>query len=788
MIKRLVLSALCVLTLSVATDAAGNDANEQLSDAYIRSALSFMTYSDVLDSEEPLMLAGVLLDTAIELNPDNAQAWSMRAELAQSAGDQDAYEKSLVGYLETGVDDDRARFNLIQYRIAKKNTLDAQLRELERLLDSDAGRALSGPLRSRLASFATSLANELLDEKARRKWAVQAARDDPANLEAAENMLDLVIELGGDALRRGTATVNVIRADPLRPGPRLALAELLAGNAAFDRAAQQYQVVSTRLSAQPLLLDDYANWAYCLAMLGEDEVLLQLLSEFEAALNQAPAQPAAEQGAEPAEDQPKPEAVDLPLKLQVVRLAALRDSEDQEKAKETFDRIASLLKQMPAQDADADQNDEAKRNLALIAAVFGPDLDQAEALAKAAGDDAIAMGWIALRRGETDKALELLKPHAEKKPLADCGLALLRGVDDAGKARLLQSFVESAPASSLAALAAGRAMLQFEVPAQPTTTGKAIQALMSKYPQAFWLVDVERTPWIDIRLKVRPQRIKPMEPVKAEITLWNTSRFPLAITPNGPISQNAVVLLSVTNSGRMLPPTPPLVIDLGKRFTLKANERLIIDTRLDYHQFGSLRASNPGSPLSFDARLIVNPALTPFGTWQPSGIGGVSEARDSLIESRPASQTVIDTWLDNLGSDSASDKLHAMRRLAALNRTSQPDLVTPELIEKLTPPMLAAWDNASEAEQAWITLNAISLTEDNATYPALLERATQSTSKLVWYALMISHGTEADSPILRTAIGRQDLPEVSRFAERQRRLLRDFAKYVEEQQAQQPAE
>ena len=42
--------------------------------------------------------------------------------------------------------------------------------------------------------------------------------------------------------------------------------------------------------------------------------------------------------------------------------------------------------------------------------------------------------------------------------------------------------------------------------------------------------------------------------------------------------------------------------------------------------------------------------------------------------------------------------------------------------------------------------------------------------------------------LLLTAIGRQDLPDVSRFAERQRRLLRDFAKYVEEQEAEQPVE
>lgn len=795
MIKRLVLSVLCVLSLSATADAVNTSASEQVSDAYIRSALSLLTYSEVLESDEPLDLAGALLDAAVKLNPDNAQAWSMWAELAQSAGDQEAYERALVGYLETGADDDRARFKLIRHRLSSNNTLDAQLREVEKLLGSDAGRALSGPLRSQLASFACSIASELVDERARRKWAVQAARDDPANLEAAQTMLELVIELGGDAVRRGTATVNVIRADPLSPAPRLSLAAMLAEHGSFDRAAQQYQVVSTRLSAQPLHLSEYTNWAHCLAMSGQDDLLLQLLSDFEAALNQAPAEPGqpGEEGAEPAEDvepaeQPEQEVVDLPLSLAVIRLAALRDSEDQDQAQIAFDRLAGQLRKAAEQDEDEAQADEARRNLALIAGVFAPDLDQAEQIAKTTGNDAVALGWVALRRGEAGKAQDLFKPHAEDQPLAACGLALATGQDDAGRARLLQSFIASASKSSLAALAAGRAMLEMQTPARPTTSGKAMLALMAKYPESFWLVDLERTPWLDIRLKIKPQRIKPMQPVKAEITLWNTSRFPLALTENGPIKQNAVVTMSAASSGRQLPPTPPIVVDLGKRFSLKAGERLIIDTRLDYHQFGSLRAEYPGAPVSFDARLLLNPTLTPLGTWRPSGIGAVSEVRDSLIESRPATEAAVEAWLGELDSKLASEQLHAMRRLAALDAKNQPKLVTPQLMDKVTPALLAAWDNASEVEQAWIILSATDLEQDNPTYPALLERATQSKSTLVWYALIVTHGADVDSEILRTAIGRQDLPAISSFAEDQRRLLRDYAKYVEEQEAEELAE
>ena len=787
MIKRLFLSALCLLSLPVLAQEVSTSAEEQLSDQFLRSALSFVTFSDVIATEDPLILAGTLLDAAVQLNPDNAQAWFLRAELAEQAGDQEAYEKALVAYLDTGIDDDRARFNLIKFRLANNDTLDGQLREVEKLLNSEAGRSLSGPLRSQLATFAYSVASELLDERARRKWAVEAARADPTNVQAAQTMLALVTELGGDAVRRGTAMVNVIRAAPVRPEPRLALASLLAEQGAFDRAAQQYQVVSTRLSPEPLPLPVYTNWAHCLAMSGQDELLLQLLDEFEAALNPAltgPDAPAAEEG-QPANPAGK---IELPLGLSIIRLSVLLDSEDTDRAQVVFDQIVRQLRAKPEDDAADEQAEQIRKNLSMIAAVFGPDLDQAEQVIKDNGSEPVALGWIAMRRGDAEKARGLLSPHTETEPLAACGMALVTGQDDAGKARLLQDFIEAESASSLAALVAGRSMLQVGTPPQPSTTGKALLALMAKHPESFWLVDVERTPWIDVRLRIRPQRIKPLQPIKAELTLWNTSRFPLAISEDGPISQNAIVTISAANAGRLLPPAPPIVIDLGRRFSLKAGERMIMDIRLDYHQFGSMRAKNPGAAFAFDTRLIVNPAITRSGSWLPMGIGGVSEVRDCLAEARPNTEQAIDGWLTNLASESPSEKLYASQRLASLSREFQPELVD-AAIAKTTGPLMDTYDQATNTEKAWIIANAVDLAQENTTYPGLRERAVESDSKLVWLALLVSHAaepTEAERKILLAAIGRQDLPEVASFAERHKRLIEAYALYVEQQEAARP--
>jgi len=778
MIKRLFVPSLCAL-LAFGQAAQAHAADELnvkqlVADTFIRSAVSYASFAPSMKGDAAYVVAATLLDKALVLDPGNAQAWAMRAELALSAAQADEYETALAGYLDTGIDDDQARYNLIRQRLYKNDTLDAQYASLEGLINGEEGRALSGPLRSRLASLAAALAGEMLDETARRRWIVEAARSDPANAEAARAILELVTTLSDDVVRRGTATVNVIRADPLNPLPRLELASMLANHGAYTRAAQQYQVISTRLARQPMPLSAYLSWAHSLAMIGEDDTAAQLISDFEKALNQAPPPQAEDEKPAPAEH------VDLPLGMELVLLATLDAKDEQAKAQVVFDRIAARLSKKPeAQDKpeNADANEDPEVQLALIAAVFGPDLDQAEQLINADGPLPVAKGWVALRRGDMVKAEQLLRPLEKEQPLAACGLAIALGTDTQGRARLLQSFLNDASASSLAALAAGRALLSMDTAPWPSATGKTLADLMGKYPESFWLVDLERTPWLEVRLKIDPQRITTVQPINAQITLWNTTRQPLAIGQDAPISPKAMILLTGASSGMQLPPLPPIVVDLGRSFTLKAGERMIIDTRLDYHYFGSLRWDNLGAPVIFDARLVVNPTPMPGGNFLPNGIGGIAELRKIFIQTTPATEGDIDPWLKDLAGEDAPKRIQAICRLASLDAEKQPKLVSPALLTRVRPAMIEAWDKRAPIEQAWIIANLINLSNEGTSYPDIINRTADSSSEIVWMMLLSRHARDADSPLLRSAIARQDMPDLSRFAERFRRMLREIEQF-----------
>jgi hypothetical protein len=776
-----------------ATSDAVPAADALLADEFARAALTMLSLPQTGDHGYTQDLAAVLLDQAIALDPTNSQLWVFRSELAQQMSDDVALEAALTGYLRTGVVDDKAQLDLIRLRLAKHQTLDEQYRALEQLLNSEGAQRLSDPLRSRLASYAASLAQELVDPDAQARWVVEAARLDPANAEAAGMLLEIVTERGGDTLRRGTAMINVVRASPMDPWTRLDLAALLASEGAYERAAQQYQLVDSWIGSSPFVLGDkvfrqllpaeaYRTWLTTLATTGNDPLALQIihaLEEYYTAYNQA-ANLAVEQGTDPADITPMPEH--LPTELEMVRLAVLDSPSDAEAAAASFERIEDDF-------AHDTEGDNAGR-LALVAAVFGPDLDKARMLAEALPEDGVdrslALGWVAARSGDAEAARSLLNPLVGSQPLAACGLAMLEVDDDAGRARRYQEVVHTAP-GTLAALAAGRQLSRDGRPLPPTRVGQALLERMSKFTESLWLVDVTRNPWLDARMRITPARFNHLEPISAEITLWNTTRFPIAIGEQEFIRPRAIIQINANVQGQPLPPSGPVVVDLGRKLTLGPGERLIFDTRIDYHNFGTLRSLNPGYGILFDARLIVNPVVGNTGAFIPSATGGVSTVRDCIVQGAPPTAQSIEAWLTQMEAGSPRERYSAIARVASLNRAGSPELLTRATESRLREVMaekLAGWD---ENTASWAMLFLRMGDDAESTYgPVAAEWVRQSDSQRVWLAYLARQVKDPESEMLREAIRRQDLATVAAFAETYRRALREAV--IERERMQQEME
>jgi len=780
---------------------------EVLADEFARAALTALTMPQAEETDHPLRLASILLEQATQLDTDNPDLWKLRVELARELDDVEALEAALSSYLETGVADDQASLDLISLRLGKYNTLDERFYALEQLLESANGRQMSDPLRSRVASQAAALAGELVEPAAQARWVVEAARLDPANAQAALMLMDIVIERGSDTVRQGSALINVVRAQPLDPLSRLELAELLASESAFARSNQQFGVVDSWLGSQPVYIGEsvfrelmpmhaYRSWTMGLASTGRSIPTLQVieaLDEYFLAFHEA-RDTAVDAGLDISQVPAMPKAV--PVDIELIRLSVLDSESDLDAAAASFERIEAAFSQAQSQqeesqeagdgDSSSDSTvDSSAGTLALIAAIFGPDPAQAQALIDAlptdSEDAAIARGFIAARSGDAELARQLLTPLAEEMPIASCGLAL---VADSNPTRALQEIIRENP-GSMAALAAGRQLSKLEAQPLPTSTGQALKDYCERFPEALWAVDLERSPWIDVRLKIEPARFGMLDPINAEITIWNTTRFPIAIGDDSFIHPRAMMTPTPTINGQSIGAITPVVVDLSSSLTLGPGERLIVDTRLDLHGLGVLRYLNPGVGILFNARLIVNPVVGRAGNFVPLATGGISTARNCVIQGPAPTAERIQEWITDLGATGTATRMIAQARLAGLNADVITDPEMRALKQQVVEDLLQGIPQMSEAEQAWAILHMRSAEEPGATYDAITDYVKQSDSAMVWLAYLSRQVVEPESAMISEALKRQDMPVVPIFAQERRRALRQLETAQAEAERQQ---
>lgn len=101
--------------------------------------------------------AVVYLEAARRLNPEEPRYPRLQAEAYSQLGDFEGSASALEAYLQLRGDDDTARLKLIEYYVARMQTVDAKLKYLSSLLERPT---VSNELKSRCATFAAVLLGE----------------------------------------------------------------------------------------------------------------------------------------------------------------------------------------------------------------------------------------------------------------------------------------------------------------------------------------------------------------------------------------------------------------------------------------------------------------------------------------------------------------------------------------------------------------------------------------------------------------------------------------------------
>jgi len=107
--------------------------------------------------------AAILLDQAAALQPNDAEIWRLRLELARRMGDAAAELRSLEQIARLAPQDDVVQYQLILQRLIPMQTVEQRIAVVERMLNAAGAEQLSPALRSKLATYAAVGAREVGD-------------------------------------------------------------------------------------------------------------------------------------------------------------------------------------------------------------------------------------------------------------------------------------------------------------------------------------------------------------------------------------------------------------------------------------------------------------------------------------------------------------------------------------------------------------------------------------------------------------------------------------------------
>ena len=696
--------------------------------------------------------AELLLNAAVELDPQDGGLWELKAHLARSTGNPQDLIDALDRYLEIDPDADAYRLEQIFTRLTEVDTLDGRLAMLERELENQDDDAHSDPLRSRLASSAAAMSLELGDDQKFLNHLKTAVRSDPANSDAAWLTYDLAVRREAQPRQLAAAAINLVRAAPIDSDARVRLADALSGVALYEQAARQYNVAASLERRTPMGEETLTNWARCLIGSGETAQAAEMLDRLESIY---------------ASDEQTPRPVPIEWLLQRRILHG-----DTDRGQEAYRQVVGRLS-----DAAVQGDSDAKLELAWIKALFGEDTDEVTPLLEGQDQNDVryqrATGFVFMRDGADRWARRTFESIADSDSISAYGLAQLQGRDDAGRARFLRDVLQQFPSRIGALLAADQLhQMNREVVAGPD--GQAIAAAMSRLPTTLWRLDVDRNPWLTIRAQFGRARSTFLQPINADLILSNALEIPLSFNPNAAIDGTSIVSISAFNGGQLIGQMPPIVLPRVPRLTIPARGRLTIPARLDRSIFGLMLAKSAPNAINYNAAFTFGPRFSEDGGMQLGPLGGIDSVRSLQAFVPVANEESMQQWMTEARESRDSAQYIALALLARSTGFSDSDTVSRQIERDVYQTINETYGRLDAMGRAWVWLFTPAQTSRRSPLQPMIDAAAGDDDPLVQMSYLLSQATTPDHPEL-ARLARDGTASVQRFAEALQRSLRQSA-------------
>jgi len=727
---------------------------------------------------DQLERARILLDMAAKLAPDDEGLWQLRASLARTSEDRAMLVDSLRNYLRLEPNDDAAQFELITASLAHIEALDEHLASLERLLRSERAEELSAPLRSRLATLAAQSAQEIGDPKRSAGWLGYAIQLDGANPDAARMMYQLAVDREGTSRQLGAALVNLLKASPVDPSVRLALANLLMKEAVYAQAVEQFNVAMNLVDMQSRL-EMLTQFTLSLIASGREDEVPPLLLELQMLLRQmADAQNPAPPDAQ---DPPVAPSLDdlppLPTTLEFARLILMHDT-NPVAAKESFQRLRNAA----AAPQDSQDQQDPLSQLAWVGAVFNQDADWVQQRIDLMGPDnehaKLASGWLALRRGDTESAKSVFQSLGPDNMFARLGLAELPGLSDKQKADAYQQIVWD-DSTSMGAVVAARRLHKLGQPVSPTAEGVPLRVLTDNLPRQLWTPALTVSPWVRLSVTVSPGSFGYLQPMNARVTVRNATRVPLSVGQGGAIQNALMVMCSPSIRNEPMGRLQPTFFNMGRRLTLQPGASIQADIRLDRFDLGQLAAIYPTSTISYSAMVMLDPRPLANGGIVPGPLGAQTSVGSLQARGTPATPSNLQLWMKDLDGTDPAVRATAIARLLVIARQPAESVEMADLRDRVRDLLGQRYPDFSRLLQAWTVRFMLPDEQGLPVAQRVIDLAQRSDDPMVRIVYLVMNAKEPTSPALTDAI-RHDDPTIRTFAQAMKTGLEQDAKRAAE--------
>jgi tetratricopeptide (TPR) repeat protein len=749
---------------------------------------------------EVMDLAILLIREAIDLDPDDPEIWRFALALAELAEREPMRDEAVKRLAALDPADEVIRLRRLNMLIEQYNSVEERLEIYRKLLKRDE---LGNPVRSRLALAMAELLQRHGDMERYGDALARAVELDPANREAAAVAAGYFRTHLDDPVAEAEMLTNVMLADPTDITTQIALAQLLLESGAHRGAERIYNLAITNMRvlghipASGLLADQaIAQWAN-----GHQQQALRTIQIRQNQIDEAVRRKAWEDNPDlsPLERARLHGPIDPTLATIRAVIFADQGGDSADLAlRLVFDSYRYAIevikgRETPSPEAIA----RLQLRMAFVAVWLGNDLEQVQQLL----DEAQAHrplsdrarnrfnAWLALKRGEIGRAIELFESIDEPEPASLLGLGMayleLGSRQDAARALLGAareqpgSVIGIESANMLANLLGQRVALTDGAARMEQLIG-SISPIFDRYPT---------TPTLALALRFEPAKpvVEPYEPFEMFIEIRNTTPYPMAIDAGGPIRPQALLQFETTSTRPIMEREfAPVVVDIGRRLSLGPRERLVVPVDIRRFKPGQVLDEHPLFGLFLKVNASVNFQIASNGTITSGLLGSDVWSSDMRIDGIPLSARWIEQTLSALESDSEPDPLPALALLGQVLAEFAPvaESVEGDAGEQIGQLM-------ADAERAYIDgvreLDGVSLAWLLGVTPRenLLEEvrvlATESPDRLVQMSYLLYHLTGADDPMLDSA-ARSDDDVIRRLAKN----YEDLFERVEKARRQEP--